>query len=89
MTDFRNNHELRKMDFEIKMYRLDSDINSILNDAETCKDKEIIKNHIMRIDGMLEEYQELRLCGIDVIAIDVEFLRYVNRLLVDKYCDLL
>ena len=89
MTDFRNNRELRKIDFELKMYHLDSDINSILNDTDNCKDKATIKKHIERIDGLLEEYRRLQLCGIQTISVDVQFLRYVNGKLFDKYCDLL
>ena len=77
------------MDFEIKMYRLDSDINSILNDSENCEDKETIKKHIMRIDRLLEEYCRLQLCGIQTINVDVQFLRYVNGKLFDKYYNLL
>lgn len=89
MVDFAKNRELRKICFELKMYHLDSDINSILNDADNCKDKATIKKHIERIDGLLEEYRRLQLCGIQTISVDVQFLRYVNGKLFDKYCDLL
>lgn len=89
MTDFRNNCELRRIDFEMKMYRLDGDINSIIDDLENCESKETIKKHIERIDGLLEEYRRLQLCGIQTISVDVQFLRYVNGKLFDKYCDLL
>ena len=89
LTDFRNNRELRRIDFEMKMYRLDGDINSILDDLDNCEDKQRIQNHIERIDGLLEEYRRLQLCGIQTISVDVQFLRYVNGKLFDKYCDLL
>ena len=89
MTDFRNNRELRRIDFEMKMYRLDGDINSILDDLDNCEDKQRIQNHIERIGGLLEEYCRLQLCGIQTIDVDVQFLRYVNGLLVDKYCEML
>ena len=89
MTDFRNNRELKRIDFEMKMYRLDGDINSIIDDLENCESKETIKKHIERIDGLLEEYRRLQLCGIQTISVDVQFLRYVNGKLFDKYCDLL
>ena len=89
MVDFAKNRELRKIDFEMKMYRLDGDINSILDDLESCEDTETIEKHIMRISGLLEQYNELKLCGIETIVIDFGFLQYVNGLLVDKYCDLL
>ena len=89
MTDFRNNRELKRIDFEMKMYRLDGDINSIIDDLENCESKETIKKHIERIDGLLEEYRRLQLCGIQTISVDVQFLRYVNGKLFDKYCNLL
>ena len=89
MVDFAKNRELRKIDFEMKMYRLDGDINSILDDLESCEDTETIEKHIMRISGLLEQYNELKLCGIETIVIDLEFLNYVNGKLFDKYCDLL
>ena len=89
MVDFAKNRELRKIDFEIKMYHLDMDINPILSDLESCEEKKTIKKHIERIGELLEEYHRLQLCGIETIDIDVPFLRYVNGLLVDRYCDLL
>ena len=89
MTDFRNNCELRRIDFEMKMYRLDGDINSILDDLENCEDKETIKNYIERISLLLEQYNELKLCGIETIVIDLDFLNYVNGKLFDKYCEML
>ena len=89
MTDFHNNMELRRISFETKMYHLDGDINSILDDLDNCEDKETIQKHIERIDGLLEEYHRLQLCGIQTISIDVQFLRYVNRLLFDKYFDMI
>ena len=89
MVDFKTNRELRRIDFELKAYRLDMDINSIFDDLDKCEDKNTIKGHIMRIGELLEQYHELQLSGIETIDIDVSFLRYVNGLLVDKYCDLL
>ena len=89
MVDFHNNRKLRRINFETKMYRLDGDINSILDDLDNCEDKQRIQNHIERIDGLLEEYCRLQLCGIQTISVDVQFLRYVNGKLFDKYCDLL
>ena len=89
MVSFRENRELRRIDFEMKMYRLDGDINSILDDLESCEDTETIEKHIMRISGLLEQYNELKLCGIETITVDVQFLRYINGLLFDKYFDML
>lgn len=89
MVDFAKNRELRKIDFEMKMYRLDGDINSILDDLESCEDTETIEKHIMRISGLLEQYNELKLCGIETIVIDLEFLNYMNGKLFDKYYNLL
>ena len=89
MVDFAKNRELRKIDFETKMYHLDGNINSILDDLDNCKDKEILQKHIERIGGLLEEYHRLQLCGIQTIDVDVQFLRYVNEKLFDKYFDML
>lgn len=89
MVSFRENRELRRIDFEMKMYRLDGDINSILGDLENCEDKQRIQKHIERIDGLLEEYHRLQLCGIQTISVDVHFLINMNGKLFDKYCDLL
>lgn len=89
LTDFAENIELRKIGFETKMYHLDGDINSILDDLDNCECKETIRKHIEKIDGLLEEYHRLQLCGIQTISVDIHFLQYVNGLLVDKYCDLL
>jgi hypothetical protein len=71
------------------MYRLDRDINSILDDLDNYEDKETIRKHIERIDRLLEEYHRLQLCGIQTISVDVQFLRYVNSLLFDKYFDMI
>ena len=89
MVSFRENRELRRMDFEMKIYRLDMDINSILSDLDNCEDKQRIQKHIERIDGLLEEYRRLQLCGIQTISVDLHFLRCLNEKLFDKYCDLL
>lgn len=89
MVSFRENRELRRIDFETKMYRLDGDINSILDDLDNCEDKQRIQKHIERIDGLLEEYRRLQLCGIQTISVDVQFLRYVNGLFFDKYFDMI
>ena len=71
------------------MYRLDRDINLILSDLESCEEKETIKKHIERISLLLEQYNELKLCGIETIVIDLEFLNYVNEKLFDKYFKML
>ena len=89
MVDFHNNRKLRRINFETKMYRLDGDINSILDDLDNCEDKQRIQNHIERIGGLLEEYHRFQLCGIQTIDVDVQFLRYVNEKLFDKYFDML
>ena len=73
----------------MKMYRLDGDINSIIDDLENCESKETIQKHIERIEELLAEYYRLQACGIPTIDVDVQFLRYVNGKLFDKYCDLL
>lgn len=89
LTDFAGNIELRKINFETKMYHLDGDINSILDDLDNCECKETIKKHIERISSLLEEYRRFQFCGIQTIDVDVQFLRYVNEKLFDKYFDML
>ena len=89
MVNFAKNLELRKMDFELKCYHLDMDINSIIDDLENCEDKQRIQKHIERIDGLLEEYRRLQLCGIQTISVDVQFLRNMDGKLFDKYFDMI
>ncbi len=89
MTEFRNNRELRRIDFDLRAYQLDAQINDILKDLEHSSNAKLLKRHIMTIGGLLEDYYELQLSAIRVTAIDVEFLRELQSQLVDKYCDLI
>ena len=89
MTEFRNNRELRRIDFELRTCQFDAQINDILNDLEHSSNAKLLKKHIMTIGGLLEDYYEIQLSAIEVTAIDVDFLRELQSQLVDKYCDLL
>lgn len=88
MTSFKTNRTLRKADFECRAYAIDASINDIWADFENPNAKpETLKRHILRISKLLEDYKELQLCGIDVIAIDVGYLESVCGLLFDKYAE--
>lgn len=90
MTSFKTNRTLRKADFECRVYAIDASINDIWADFENPNAKpETLKRHILRISELLEDYKELQLCGIDVIAIDVGYLESVCGLLFDKYAEMI
>ncbi len=89
MTEFRNNPELRKIDFEIKMYKLDADINQIWQDLETCKNPKVIHKHFERVQYLLDTYRELVLSGIKIdISFDEGYMQSLAGMLFDKYCEL-
>ena len=89
MTEFRNNRELRKIDFELKMYRLDADINTILHDLETSENPKVIKRHFERVQSLVETYRELMLSGIDIdISYDEKFMVTLASMLFDRYCEI-
>ena len=89
MTEFRNNRELRRIDFDLRAYQLDAQLNDILKDLEHSSNAKLLKKHILTIGGLLEDYYEIQLSAIPVTKIDVEFLRQLQSKLVDKYCDLI
>ena len=89
MTEFRNNRELRRVNFDLRAYKLDAQINDILRELEQSDNPKLLKKHIMAIGDVLEDYYELKLSAIPVTAIDVGFLRELQSKLVDKYCALL
>lgn len=89
MGNFTKNRELRRASFDCRAYSLDGDINNIIKDLKNSDNPKLLKKHIMRIGGILEDYYELQLSAIPVTAIDVEFLRELQSQLVDKYCTLI
>ena len=90
MTRFAKNREFRKIDFELKMYQLDHDLNIILKDIETSDDPNVIKKHADRVGYLIETYKELVLSGIKLdIAYDENFMSSLMERLFDKFCELI
>lgn len=82
--------EWRKIDFEIKCYKLDADINQIWNDLETSDDPKIIRKHFERVQGLVETYREFLLSGIKLnISYDQGYMEALAGMLFDKYCELI
>ena len=81
--------EWRKIDFEIKCYKLDADINQIWNDLENSDDPKIIRKHFERVQYLVETYRELMLSGIRLdISYDQGYLEALAGMLFDRYCEL-
>ena len=90
MTNFAKNRELRKIDFELKMYSLDADINQIWKDLENSDDPKVIKKHFERVQYLVETYRELVWSGIKLdISYDEGYMQSLAGLLFDKYCELI
>lgn len=90
MTKFAKNRELRKMDFELKMYQLDADINQIWKDLENSDDPKVIRKHFDRVAYLLETYRELVWSGIKLdISFDEGYMQSLAGLLFDKYCEMI
>ena len=88
--NFEERREYRKIDFEIKCYILDSDINQIIYDLENCDDAQIIKKHFERVQYLVETYRELAWSGIKLdISYDEGYMQSLAGLLFDKYCELI
>ena len=90
MTNFAKNRELRRIDFELKMYQLDADINTIWKDLETSDDPKVILKHFERVQYLVETYRELVWSGIKLdISYDEGYMQSLAGLLFDKYCELI
>lgn len=77
------------MDFELKMYQLDADINTILKDLETSDDPKIIRKHFERIQYLVETYRELMMSGINLdISYNQEYMEVLAGMLFDRFCEL-
>lgn len=89
MTTFENSRKLRKVDFELRMYRLDSDINQIWKDMEASDNPQVIKRHFERVQYLVETYRELVLSGIKLdISFDEGYMQSLAGMLFDRYCEL-
>ena len=87
--NFEERRQFRKMDFELKMYQLDADINTILKDLETSDDPKIIRKHFERIQYLVETYRELMMSGINLdISYNQEYMEVLAGMLFDRFCEL-
>lgn len=88
--NFEERRKFRKIDFELKMYALDADINQILHDLETSENPKVIKKHFERVAYLLETYKELMFLGISLdISFDEAYMETLAGMLFDKYCELI
>ena len=90
MTNFARNRELRRIDFELKVYRLDADINQIWRDLEDSDDPKVILKHFERVQYLVETYRELVMSGIKLeISYDQGYMQSLAGMLFNKYCELI
>ena len=90
MSNLIRNRKYRKMDFEIKCYKLDADINTIWKDLDTSDNPKVILKHFERVQYLVETYRELMMSGIKLdISYDEGYMQSLAGLLFDKYCELI
>ena len=90
MSNLIRNRKYRKIDFEIKCYKLDADINTIWKDLENSDDSKVILKHFERVQYLVETYRELVWSGIKLdISYDEGYMQSLAGLLFDKYCELI
>ena len=88
--NFEEKRQFRKMDFELKMYQLDADINTIWKDLENSDNPKVIRKHFDRVAYLLETYRELVWSGIKLdISFDEGYMQSLAGLLFDKYCKMI
>lgn len=88
--NFEEKRQFRKMDFELKMYQLDADINTIWKDLENSDNPKVIRKHFDRVAYLLETYRELVWSGIKLdISFDEGYMQSLAGLLFDKYCEMI
>ena len=81
-----NKLEWRKITFELAMYRLDFEINTVLSDLEKSDNSKLIKRHFDRVNNLLMEYDDLMKLGVELdISFDREFMQTLAQLLFNKY----
>jgi len=89
-VNFEEKRQFRKMDFELKMYQLDADINTIWKDLENSDNPKVIRKHFDRVAYLLETYRELVWSGIKLdISFDEGYMQSLAGLLFDKYCEMI
>lgn len=88
--NFEEKRQFRKMDFELKMYQLDADINTIWKDLENSDNPKVIRKHFDRVAYLLETYRELVWSGIKLdISFDEGYMQSLAGLLFYKYCEMI
>ena len=88
--NFKERRQFRKINFELKMYQLDADINQIWKDLETSDNPKVIRKHFKRVAYLLETYKELMLSGIKLdISFDEAYVQSLASMLFDRYCELI
>ena len=81
-----NKLEWRKITFELAMYRLDFEINTVLSDLEKSDNSKLIKRHFDRVNNLLMEYDDLMQLGVELdISFDRDFMQKLAQLLFNKY----
>ena len=84
-----NKLEWRKITFELAMYRLDFETNTVLSDLEKSDNSKLIKRHFDRVNDLLMEYDDLMQLGVEFdISFDREFMQTLAQLLFNKYVEL-
>ncbi|MBQ6629885.1 MAG: hypothetical protein IJH65_13850 [Methanobrevibacter sp.] len=87
--NFEERRQFRKIDFELKMYSLDADINQIRHDLETSDNPKTIRKYFERVQYLVETYRELMLSGIRLdISYDQGYMETLAGMLFDRYCAL-
>ena len=85
-----NKLEWRKITFELAMYDLDFNINTVLSDLEKSDNPKLIKRHFDKVNSLLVEYDDLMHLGVSLdISFDREFMQKLVQLLFNKYCELI
>lgn len=88
--NFEERRQFRKIDFELKMYQLDAEINTIWKDLDECDNPKVIKKHFERVQYLVETYREIVWSGIKLdISYDEGYMQSLAGLLFDKYCELI
>ena len=88
--NFEERRQFRKIDFELKMYQLDAEINTIWKDLDECDDPKVIKKHFERVQYLVETYRELMLSGISLdISYSQKDMEALAARLFDRYCELI
>ena len=88
--NLKEKREWRKIDFELRCYKLDADISNIWKDLDECDNPKVIKKHFERVQYLVETYRELMLSGISLdISYSQKDMEALAARLFDRYCELI